>query len=192
MIYEEQKQHYECVQGTEGGYCYSWGEAIMMLPCEGKAIGLRLFGSGEPSTSVQSSNSGFSLLPIYFPPSNARLDERFSMYMEFLSEAWRKSKLISRGGLSGAGGIVLDAKDHAVFFDISAPTGKKIKMQTWRIQIVGYGSVLMDMEMRGEEIEVHYMRTMTDGSYTESNYSYSSDAKCPRPVILDPSHTPKE
>jgi hypothetical protein len=50
----------------------------------------------------------------------------------------------------------------------------------------------MRMILNRPYIYVKYKRAMAEGSYTDSIFFYPADAKCPRPVILDPSHTPKE
>ena len=203
---DEQRLRCECARGMEGGYCASSGDMIMMLSCEraeGKEgmviLGPQHMGSGRSAVP----EPDFQFLPVFFPPSNARLDEHFSRYMEFVAEAYQQADLKGYNYLWGNGGMIIDHRPYQVEFTIgNEGTTKRSGMiwtttltgQHWKVNVMGYGRVEMRLENPDEhgEIRVKYIRAMANGSYTESNYAYLFDGISPRPVILDPSHSPKE
>lgn len=167
---------YECMNAPEWEYCQTGPRMVMAV---------RSYSDAQEEVVV-------SLFPIFFPPSNARLDEHFSDYLEFIADSYRASGLQLSGALWGAGGIILEDRPRWVKFKITVPGAPQADRQRWRVEIEGHGKVEMDLRWKEEEISVSYTRTMHDGAYTESRFSYRADAKCPPPVILGPSHDPKE
>jgi len=141
----------------------------------------------------------FQFLPVFFPPSNARLDEHFSRYMEFVVDAYKRADLKGYSYLWGNGGMIIDHQPYHVEFKIGNEGVTKrsgmqwtttLTGQDWTVDIQGYGKVKMQLANPDEHgsIQVKYIRSMANGSYTESTYSYLVDAISARPVILDPSH----
>ena len=190
--YDADKQQFICADGKDGSYCYTRDQMVMMLACDENETRIPP-SKYRPAPQKRSEQLvPFRFLSFYFPPSNARLDENFSAYIEFVIETIRSSALDLRGSQWIKGGIVIDQRDHPVLVSITAPKEPKSNQQTWMIDIKDYGVVEMRMVLNKPYIYVKYKRAMAEGSYTDSIFFYPADAKCPRPVVLDPSHTPKE
>lgn len=190
--YDADRQRFICADGKDGSYCFARDQMVMMLACDENETKIPPSKYRPVPQKRSEQLVPFRFLSFFFPSSNARLDENFSAYIEFIIETIKSSALGLRGGQMIKGGIVIDQKDHPVTVLISAPKAPKSNQQTWMIYITGYGDVEMKMILNSPYIYVKYKRTMEEGSYTESMFYYPADAKCPRPVILDPSHTPKE